>query len=85
MNISKYFSLKVILSILIGIYFFINIVFFFEFDKILIGENIEIKESSDKKEQEYLIKVVNFNKTFYKEKDKIKFLYNSYHPLENDN
>jgi hypothetical protein len=82
MNIFKYFSLKIILSFLITIYFIINIIFIFEFDKILRGDGIEINESSDKKEQEYLMKIINFNNTFYKENDKIKFLYNSYNPLE---
>ena len=73
----KYFF-KGILCFLLLVYFVLNIFFFFELEKILIGEEFQESDSSDKNKEKYLMQVVNFNETFFIEKGKIKFLYNSY-------
>lgn len=64
------------------LYLIISIVYFFELNFLFINEEEVSEKKLTNKEEIHLMKFVDFNNTFYREKNKIKFLYNAFETFE---
>lgn len=82
MNIWKFFNAKSLLLFLIILYIIISVVYFFELDFLSTNDSGIVDNQITNKEELYLMKYIDFNNTFFRDKNKIKFLYKAYDSFE---
>ena len=78
----KFLRSKIIFFTIVILFVVIGYFYIFVYNFLFDTENFKLENLSKNKEEIYLTKYIDFNSTFYKDNNKLKFLYNSYNSLD---